>query len=356
MAKQEGSKGKKSVNEVLDNAKQKQNAEAEEDVTAEIAEMPEIMDVKDFRLIDKHVTASIMDAMSGVYQQEVVYNIPKRTQTGKTSWPACKRMPNGYCNYEGKDKHIHILGISYAGALIAASVYGGLDYGVRDMPVLMEFGDKPYWICEVYCNDLVRRNSYSRWQFELSIKSSGGGFYTDEFAMLTVQSKGVRNMILACIPQRVQEVWKADYIAGRTPFDPQAVLEAGYRRQPEALPPKTGPDQLPGKSEKPKEKPKDKPKPEAEKPKPKTQGVQDLEEVCKQLAQKIGQPADKILQWTGAEYDSPGKAMTSMVNAMENPAALKTVRDLVAAYTPVENGTEAEGGAGASAEQEEMKL
>lgn len=359
MAKQGRNKGNASVKGVLDKAKAKQLAEAAEaDVAAAaLEEIMDIVDVTEFKLADAHVTASIIDALSGLYQTEVVYNIPKRSATGKKSWPVCKRMPNGYCKYEGKDNHMHILGISYQGALIAANVYGGLDFGVEGMPQLIEFGDKNYWVCEVYCHDLVRNNSYKRWQFEPEIKTtSSGGYYNDPFAMMTVQSKGVRNLILACIPQSIQTKWKQDFRDGKTPFDPQRVLEHGQRRITGATSNTRTEDT---KKPPPKEKPKPKPKPNAEKPKPKTQGIQDLEQVCKQLAQKIGQPFEKILQWTGAKYDSPGKAMTSMVDAMTNPIALKTVRDEVAAYTPVENeeaGAEAEAGTEAGAQQEEMNL
>lgn len=281
-----------------------------------------VLEVEDFKLISEELQAEVISTVRSQFTGSVMYNIPRRSSNGKMSWPACDRMPNGYCPYKDTDKHIHIVDVGIHGALVAAGVYGNLEFGSEDAPTIREEGDKLYWVVEVFCNDLVRGNRIKRWEFEPVMKRDrSGGFYEDEFAMKTVQSKGIRNMILAIIPPQLRELWKQDYLAGREPFDPARVLETGGRGTPQ-LPPKEEKKKLPPKKEKKEEK-------KEEKKKANTQGSNDLSQVIKGFAEKHKLSPDLVGIWCDIEFETPGKAMLKMTQAMQdNTEAAKYVEQI----------------------------
>lgn len=270
-----------------------------------------VLEVEDFNLISETLQAEVIDTIRSQFTGSVMYNIPRRSPSGgKKEWPACAQMPNGYCSYKGEN-HIHIVDVGIHGALVAAGVYGNLDFGVKQRPTVAEENDKLYWICEVFCYDEIRGNKITRWEFEPVMKKTrGGGFYEDEFAMKTVQSKGIRNMILAILPPHLRELWKKDYLEGRTPFDPSRILEAGGRGSP-ALPPKKEKKTPPPKEEKKDEK-------KQNNHSPNSAGSNDLSTVIAQFADKYKVTPEIVGEWSSIEFDTPGQAMLNLTKALQD--------------------------------------
>lgn len=287
-----------------------------------------VLEVTDFNLISETLQAEVIDTVRSQFTGSVIYNIPRRSQTGRTHWPACDQMEGG-CSYDGQ-KHIHIVDVGIHGALVAAGVYGNLDFGVSEMPVVTEQGNKLYWVCEVYCHDLIRGNRITRYQFEPMLrKDKSGGFYENEFAMQSVQSKGIRGMILAILPPQLRELWKQDYLAGREPFDPSRILETGGRGN--ELPPGQQ-KKLPPKKEKEKTKKKEKSENDKEKPGPQTQGSNDLSEVINQFAEKHKLSVELVGAWSATAFETQGKAMLNMTQAMQDDNKSKEFLDSIKEY------------------------
>lgn len=304
--------GAASVTSVLEDAKKE--AEAAEQAQEET--LPVVIEMGEVSMQSAGDYAAVINNLDQVYTSDVVYCYSVYSKSGKKEYPECKNVG---CTMIGRP-HGHIKGISYVGAQTAAQVYGGLDVQVSEKPHLVEFDDVEYYECEITGRDLVRGLVYKRYQYEILWKTgSGGSLYRDDNAPITVQSKGIRNMILMFIPKPLQDTWIADKLEGRPAFNPQAMIAAGGGTRMQQLAngkAKQIPESVP-------EKPKDKPKPEPEKeskPKKPSAGEQTLQQVAKQMAERneVSYSDIQIMNFAVAEFGRPAKATSGIGNALGN--------------------------------------
>lgn len=292
----------------------------------EDAEEAQIVSVEtaDLKILDEHSTAEVLNMIQGLFEPEVVYNIPRRTRSGggRRHWPACDRIPGG-CPYDG-DYHVHIVDVGIKGARIAAQTYGGLEYGPLNMPTIVEMGGKAYWTVEVACVDTIRGLKVNHWQFEEVIKKTrGGGFHEIEYGPAVVQSKGLRNVILNVIPPQLKRLWIKDYLSGRESFDPSHILDlpGGRKSMASGNSDKRSIPQNTGKSDnkRPQVKnvtvsqPSDQNKAEEPPPVEGSAGM-DLKQMTNVLAKKMGVDASE-LEGFSTSYDTQAKAMLDFARA-----------------------------------------
>jgi hypothetical protein len=257
----------------------------------------------EFRVIDVELSHEIVGTLRGHFAQNLIYNIPRTSSRGKTSYPECDRMPGG-CPYKGKTNHIHILGVGYQGALTALRAYGRMSATVRDMPDMVEQGDKLYWAVYGEALDRHTGNELGRWYLEPVLRKSGNRFIENEFGASIAQSKALRNVILALIPAKLMEGWIEDYKAGKEAFSLKRAKDMGY-----------GPDG----SQPPKREPKEKPKNKSNVP---TQGARDLAGVMKQLAEDLSGEASVLEEYYKSAGWTKAQAMLRFTNALNDEAEL----------------------------------
>ncbi len=181
-----------------------------------------------YRILDKHVTDEITNRLSGHFDQELIYNTPRRTASGKLSHPECDLMPYG-CSYKGKDKHIHIVGIGYQGALQAMRAYGGIEATVPNMPEVVDQGGKLVWAAYAEAVDMHTGVKLGRWYFQDYEMKSKGGRMENPFGASIAESKALRNVILALLPKDLLQIWKEDYKSGGKQLDHKRAEELGYK-------------------------------------------------------------------------------------------------------------------------------
>lgn len=223
-----------------------------------------------YRVMDAALSREIVDAMRGHYTEELIYNYPRATSTGKKSWPLCDRM-KGSCSYKGLTNHIHIIGIGYQGALTAMRAYGQIDADISERPTQVDEGDRMYWAAYAEATDRHSGNRIARWYLQPVLMKTKKGFIENEFGASVVQSKALRNVVLALLPRDLLNAWIEDYKAGRKPFDATRTKELGYNT------PARGRKKQP-----PKEKSNPKPKP------PSANALRDFEAIVFQAAEKTG--------------------------------------------------------------------
>lgn len=296
-----------------------------------------ILTVDDFQIMDAQMTSEVLSLVGGLYEPQVIYNYPKRSDKGKKSWKACKRMTYG-CPYDGKDNHIHIVDVGIHGARIAAQTYGSLEYGAEGMPIVVEQGGKFYWVVEVKCQDMIRNLSVSHWQFQDMIIRGGGGSLTEiEHGAAIVQAKGLRKVILSVIPPQLRRVWITDYLEGKEAFDPEKVLAlpGGRRGMADGNGNRTPPPTKP--PEKKKEEPvpptdssdgesgssgKDKPK----RPPVAGSGASDLQAVIKDVADRLDVDPKRVTEFT-TTYATMAQAMLELTRALGDQALGKKLKE-----------------------------
>jgi hypothetical protein len=312
------------------------------------------IEIADFQVVDKQLQAEVLTMVQGMYETSVCYNYPKTTRTGQKSWKACKRMPNGYCKYDGKESHIHVVDVGVKGAIIAAQAYGGLTFGPLDRPTVVEIAGINYWVVECQCVDTVRNLAFNRWQFQEYLQQSGNTYKPLEYGAAIVQSKGIRNVILAIVPPQLRRMWVNDYLNGNDEFDPHRIMQleggrlgVGAGRGKASLPPSTsrGKATEPGKKrdEPPaKEKKEEKSADQKARDKAMNGGEQTLEAMLNPVATALGTKPKRLKQYT-TTMKTLAQATLKLVNANKDPvimAALKKKFDAWDKKTGDEAGDE----------------
>jgi len=262
-----------------------------------------------FRIMDAELTNEIVGTLRGHFAENLIYNIPRRTSSGKKEWRECDLMKNG-CPYKGKQPHIHILGVGYQGMLTAIRAYGRMELEVPEPPEMVEHGGKLYWSAYGVARDRHTGNEIGRWYLEAVMRKAGNTFIENEFGASICQSKALRNVGLALIPARLMESWIEDYKAGKLAFSVSRAKEQGYGPEPEKA-----------KERKPR---KQKEKAESTATTP---GQRDLEAVTKDLAEKMGVDAKELDSFSAGYFETPGKAMLSFNRALTNVAAMTTITE-----------------------------
>jgi len=281
------------------------------------------IELADFQIVDAHLQSEVLNMVGGLFEPGVCFNMPRTTNQGKMSWPACKRMPNNYCKYEGKEKHVHIVDVGIHGARIAAQAYGGLRYGPLGMPTVMEIGGTNYWVVEVQCIDTIRNVEVTHWQFQEYLQKWGYGanatYKPLEYGAQIVQSKGLRKVILSVVPPQLRRLWIKDYIAGKDAFDPARILELqGGRlglqagKTAASLPPSTSRGKATSSDKPPPKKGKKKASEESEK-KAKTtpsNGDRTLATLIPIVAKMLGTTDDRLSQYTASSMTNAKATLT----------------------------------------------
>lgn len=258
----------------------------------------------EFRVIDIELSSEIVGTLRGHFAKNLIYNIPRRSERGRLEWRECDLMEGG-CPYKGKTKHIHILGVGYQGALTALRAYGRMSALVRDMPDMVEQGDKLFWAVYGEAYDRHTGNELGRWYLEPVLRKAGNRFIENEFGASIAQSKALRNVILALIPAKLMEGWIEDYRAGKEAFGVRRAKDMGY-----------GPD---GSQPPPKRERKEKSKSEGN---VQTQGKQDLAGTLKQLAEGLSSEESVLEEYYKAAGWTPAKAMLRFTNALNDETEL----------------------------------
>jgi hypothetical protein len=259
-----------------------------------------------FRLIDIELSSEIVGTLRGHFAENLIYNIPRRSSSGRTEHRECDRMKGG-CPYKGQ-KHIHIVGVGYQGALTAMRAYGRMVAKVEDIPEMVDQGDKLYWAAYGEVIDRHTGNELGRWYLEPVMRKAGGKFIENEFGASIAQSKALRNVILALIPATLMEGWIEDYREGKQAFSVQRAKDMGY-----------GPGEQ---KEAPKRERKAKEKKPSTTP---TQGERDLESVTKDLAEQLSVNAAELFAFSSVHYDTKAKAMLGFVKALSDDLILNNI-------------------------------
>jgi hypothetical protein len=168
-------------------------------------------------LVDLEMAVDIAKFIQGQYEDELVYNIPRATEYGgQINWEVlCDKMPDG-CSYRKQGrKHIHTLGINILGANKARQLYGKLKIELSK-PENVKVEDKNYWLVEGSIVDGHNGNTQNYFYHEpIMIKTSKGGFYFNQYACLSCQTKVTRKLILDVIPGNLKSQWIKDYSEGK---------------------------------------------------------------------------------------------------------------------------------------------
>lgn len=270
------------------------------------------LSAEDFRVIDIAITNEIVEGLRGHFQQELCYNIPRRSETGRVEWPECDRMPNGYCKYRKEGvKHIHIVGIGYQGAAEALQVMPGFTADVVEAPTTVQEMGQAFWRCKAECRDTRTGSSITRWAMKPYLVSRREGVVVDEFAYLVVQSLAVRNVILAMVPYALKSAWIEEYKLGAKAFSkPRGRRrQSGSKGKRDALPEKASP--AGAKTGKPAD------KPEALSKAAKEQ----LESAAKQAGSKIKMDPEMLVDFAmdRGEFFTVAQATVLFVQASKDP-------------------------------------
>lgn len=270
------------------------------DALLEKVDLERSADEASFRIIDAKLSDEIVGTMRGHFAENLIYNIPRRTNTGRKEHRECDLMPNS-CPYKGKQPHIHVLGVGIQGALTAMRAYGRIHADIPSMPEMVEHGDRLYWAAYAVATDGHTGNEYGRWYFEPVMRKAGNKNIENEFGVSIAQSKALRNVILALIPARLMESWIEDYKAGKKAFSAKSAKNMGYGPKPKER----------------RSRPKSNPEPNQKSTSNvKTPGERDLDTVIIQLSKDMKVNADDLASWATAYYETTGKAMLQLNRAM----------------------------------------
>jgi hypothetical protein len=160
----------------------------------------------------------------GVYSDEVIYNIPRRSSIGKEDWGIlCDKIPGGCPNRRNKEKHVHTIGVGINGAIKIMNTYGGMDIEPSEPEIkeitLLENGKlitKAYWTTKVVGINKKTDTKLSLPFMQPTMKKTGDYYQFDEFGMQICVSKGLRNLILKLIPENIQQKWIKEYMEAST--------------------------------------------------------------------------------------------------------------------------------------------
>lgn len=328
-----------------------QKAEQELESATEMSESD--ITVAEFRVIDKHMMSEAIAGTSALFQKNVCYNIPRKTKSGLKSMAACKRMPNGYCKYEGKDPHMHNVDVGIEGARIAAQAYGGLTYGPLSMPTVVMMNDKQYWVVEVECYDEIRNLRVNAWQFQEVVLVWGDTITEIEHGAAIVQAKGLRKVILSVVPPQLRQIWVKNYLDGADDFDPFAVAALPGGREGLAGRGKEG-ALPPAEKKKPTPKKKDPPKKQNGNGKkaPPTQGGMDLQKAATQVATKLKAPAPEVIEFSSSTaFNNQGAATVQFVRALSSEPDFQKLKKKFDDWKTAKTKAEADAEKGAGTEE-----
>ena len=185
-----------------------------------------------FEMVNLAQAVEISKFIQGQYEEELVYNIPRNTDYGgQVDWGVlCDKMPDGCkARREGR-KHIHTLGINILGANKARQLYGKLKIELGK-PEIVKVEDKDYWLVGGSIVDLHNGNTQNYFYHEpVSIRTSKGGFYFNQYACLSCQTKVTRKLILDVIPGNLKSQWIKDYTEGKEYTRPSGVVDVPEER------------------------------------------------------------------------------------------------------------------------------
>lgn len=187
-----------------------------------------------FKILDKDLTKEISDSLSGHFSPDLIYNKPFSTDGGRVDHGhVCDVMNYGRgCSYrDRKQKHIHVVGVGYMGALTALRAYGQMSVKVEQCPELNDAGGDLTWFAYAEATDHHTNITIGRWYGEKLMLATRKGSIEKEHAMSIAQSKAMRNVILALLPKDLMAMWIADYKAGKKAFNPDRTQEMGYNKQ-----------------------------------------------------------------------------------------------------------------------------
>ncbi|MHC4687972.1 MAG: hypothetical protein ACYTEW_27275 [Planctomycetota bacterium] len=257
-------------------------------------------------LVNIELSSEIVGTLRGHFSENLIYNIPRRSSTGKTEHRECERM-KGRCPYKGQ-KHIHIVGVGYQGALTAMRAYGRMVARVEDIPEIVDQGDRLYWAAYGEATDRHTGNDIGRWYLEPVMRKSGNKFIENEFGASIAQSKALRNVILALIPAKLMEGWIEDYKSGKQEFSVERAKAMGY-----------GPQEQ---KEAPKRKRREKTKPNSN---TSTQGERDLESVTNELAEQLSVDSGELSRFSSVHYDTKARAILAFNRALHDELILNDI-------------------------------
>lgn len=156
----------------------------------------------------------------GAYDDEVLYNIPRRSSIGKEDWGIlCEKIPGGCINRRNKEKHVHTIGVGINGAIKIMNAYGGLEIEPSDPEMkeltFLENGKlvtKAYWGTKVMGINKKTDTKLTLPFMHPVMKKTGDYYQFDEYGMQICVSKGLRNLILKLIPENIQQKWIKEYM------------------------------------------------------------------------------------------------------------------------------------------------
>jgi len=183
---------------------------------------------KFFDMVNLEQAVEISKFIQGQYEEELVYNIPRNTDYGgQIDWGIlCDKMPDGCKARKEGRKHIHTLGINILGANKARQLYGRLKIEL-DKPEMVKVEEKAYWLVGGKIVDGHNGNTQNYFYHEpISIKTSKGGFYFNQYACLSCQTKVTRKLILDVIPGNLKSQWIKDYTEGKEYTRPSSVIDS----------------------------------------------------------------------------------------------------------------------------------
>ena len=182
---------------------------------------------KFFEIVDLEQAIEISKFIQGQYEEELVYNIPRATEYGgMIDWGVlCDKMPDK-CSYRKQGrKHIHTLGINILGANKARQLYGKLKIELSK-PEIVKVEDKNYWLVGGSIVDLHNGNTQNYFYHEpVMIKTQKGGFYFNQYACISCQTKVTRKLILDVIPGNLKSQWIKDYTEGKDYTKPSNIAD-----------------------------------------------------------------------------------------------------------------------------------
>lgn len=168
-------------------------------------------------LVDIALSNEAGKEIAGMYDPIGIYNIPRKSESGKLDWGGLCDIIN--CPYKNQDKHIHTLGVGIAGAKRAMSLYGNLEI-MPEEPHLIDGEGEKLWSCTATGIDHHNKNQIKlTYMQSASIKTREGKVFKNDNMPMIVQSKAIRNVILFLVPGSIQQKWIDNYVAGKQPFD-----------------------------------------------------------------------------------------------------------------------------------------
>ncbi len=160
----------------------------------------------------------------GAYDDEVIYNIPRRSSIGKEDWGIlCDKIPGGCIYRKNKEKHVHTIGVGINGAIKIMNAYGGLEIEPSDPEMkeltFLENGKlvtKAYWGTKVLGINKKTDTKLTLPYMHPVMKKTGDYYQFDEYGMQVCVSKGLRNLILKLVPENIQQKWIKEYMEAPT--------------------------------------------------------------------------------------------------------------------------------------------